>query len=480
MKYISTRGQTQPMEFSDVLLMGLAPDGGLMLPESYPQVDSAMLNEWRQMSYPELAFAIMRLFATDIDEADLKDIVQRTYTESVFGTSDITPVRKLEDNLYILGLSNGPTLAFKDVAMQFLGNAFEYVLKKKDERLTIIGATSGDTGSAAEYALRGKDNIEVFMLSPQGKMSAFQRAQMYSLMDDNIHNIAIKGMFDDCQDIVKALQQDADFKAKYSLGTVNSINWGRILAQVVYYFKAYFAVTDAEGGTKDKTGADIKISFCVPSGNFGNICAGHIAREMGLPIDRLIVATNENDVLNDFFNQGAYNPRPADKTYVTSSPSMDISKASNFERFIYLLLERDTDRVHALFDGVKSGTGFDLSDVMDAVNSRYGFAAGKSTHSDRLATIKDLYDTYNDLIDPHTADGVKVARELHRDDEIIICAETALPVKFSETIVDAIGPIDIERPEHTKGLEDLPQRVTELDNDASLVADEIRKVVKPQ
>ncbi|WP_131668693.1 threonine synthase [Psychrobacter pygoscelis] len=474
MKYISTRGQTAPMDFSDVLLMGLAPDGGLMLPESYPQVDSATLNDWRQMSYPELAFAIMRLFATDIDEADLKDIVERTYTESVFGTSDITPVRKLEDNLYILGLSNGPTLAFKDVAMQFLGNAFEYVLKKKDERLTIIGATSGDTGSAAEYALRGKDNIEVFMLSPQGKMSAFQRAQMYSLTDDNIHNIAIKGMFDDCQDIVKALQQDADFKEKYSLGTVNSINWGRILAQVVYYFKAYFAVMDSAVQDSDK-----KVSFCVPSGNFGNICAGHIAREMGLPIDRLIVATNENDVLNDFFNQGAYNPRPADKTYVTSSPSMDISKASNFERFIYLLLERDTDRVHSLFDGVKSGKGFDLSDVMQTVSSRYGFAAGKSAHSDRLATIKDLYDNYNDLIDPHTADGVKVARELQREDEIIICAETALPVKFAETIFEAVGPIDIERPEHTKGLEDLPQRVVELDNKPSLVADEIRKVVAP-
>ncbi|WP_230657033.1 threonine synthase [Psychrobacter sp. I-STPA10] len=470
MKYISTRGQTEPMDFSDVLLMGLAPDGGLMLPESYPQIDNATLNEWRNLSYPQLALAIMRLFATDIDEADLADIINRTYTTKVFGSEDITPVRKLEDNLYILGLSNGPTLAFKDVAMQFLGNAFEYVLKQKGERLTIIGATSGDTGSAAEYALRGKDNIEVFMLSPHGKMSAFQRAQMYSLDDANIHNIAIKGMFDDCQDIVKALQQDADFKAKYSLGTVNSINWGRILAQIVYYFKAYFAVTNSN---------DEKVSFCVPSGNFGNICAGHIAREMGLPIERLIVATNENDVLNDFFNQGAYNPRPADKTYVTSSPSMDISKASNFERFIYLLLDKNTARVHQLFDGVKSGTGFDLSDVQELVNSRYGFASGKSTHADRLATIKDLYSTYNDLIDPHTADGVKVAKELQKDGEVIVCAETALPVKFADTIVEAVGEIDIERPAHTEGLEDLEQHVLVLDNNAELVADEIRKVVQP-
>lgn len=470
MKYISTRGQTEPMDFSDVLLMGLAPDGGLMLPESYPQIDSATLNEWRKLSYPQLAFEIMRLFATDIDEADLKDIINRTYTKEVFGSDEIVPVRQLKDDLYILGLSNGPTLAFKDVAMQFLGNAFEYVLKKKGKRLTIIGATSGDTGSAAEYALRGKDNIEVFMMSPHGKMSEFQRAQMYSLTDANIHNIAIKGMFDDCQDIVKALQQDADFKAKYSLGTVNSINWGRVLAQIVYYFKGYFATTENN---------DEKVSFCVPSGNFGNICAGHIAREMGLPIERLIVATNENDVLNDFFNQGVYTPRPADKTYVTSSPSMDISKASNFERFVYLLLDKDSKRVNELFDGVKAGKGFDLSDVLDAVNNRYGFAAGKSTHQDRLNTIKAVYENYNDLIDPHTADGVKVAQELQKEGEVIICAETALPVKFSETIFEAVGEIEIERPEHTKGLESLEQHVTVLDDDASLVANEIKAVVAP-
>ena len=468
MKYISTRGQTQPMDFSDVLLMGLAPDGGLMLPESYPQIDDATLTEWRSLSYPELALAIMSKFATDIPRADLEDIITRTYNVATFGNADITPVRKVEDNLYVLELSNGPTLAFKDVAMQFLGNAFEYVLKQKNKRITIIGATSGDTGSAAEYALRGKDNIEVFMLSPHGKMSAFQRAQMYSLTDANIHNIAINGMFDDCQDIVKALQQDAEFKAQYDLGTVNSINWGRILAQIVYYFKAYFAVTSSNTE---------QVSFSVPSGNFGNICAGHIAREMGLPIGRLIVATNENDVLNDFFNQGKYQPRAADSTYVTSSPSMDISKASNFERFVYLLLEKDTARVHELFDGVKQGQGFDLSDVMTAINEQYGFAAGKSTHEDRLATIKDLYETHQDLVDPHTADGIKVAKELQQAGEVIVCAETALPAKFAETITEAVGNIDIARPAHTEGLEDLAQHVMILDNDAALVAEQIRKHV---
>lgn len=461
MQYISTRGKTQPMQFSDVLLMGLAPDGGLMLPETYPSIDEATLEQWRKLSYTELAFEIMSLFVTDIPSDDLKNIINKTYTQAAFGSEDITPVTRLYDRLALLELSNGPTLAFKDIAMQFLGNAFEYVLKQKNERLTIIGATSGDTGSAAEYALRGKDNIEVFMMSPEGKMSAFQRAQMYSLDDANIHNIAVAGMFDDCQDIVKALQEDAEFKAKYSLGTVNSINWGRILAQIVYYFKGYF------GATTDNSQ---KISFCVPSGNFGNICAGHIAREMGLPIDRLIVATNENDVLNEFFNTGKYTPRTSSETYVTSSPSMDISKASNFERFVFLLLDKDSAQVAKLFGDVKSGKGFDLSDNLNLVNEKFGFIAGKSTHQDRLATIKKVYDDTHRLIDPHTADGVKVALEVQKADEVILVAETALPAKFQETIVEAVGEMTLPRPEHTQGLEDKPQYVTMVPNDAQAVA----------
>ncbi|MFW2178158.1 MULTISPECIES: threonine synthase [unclassified Moraxella] len=471
MQYISTRGNTAPMQFSDVLLMGLAPDGGLMLPETYPQIGDATLTKWRALSYPALAFEIMQLFATDIPKDDLKALVDKTYTVEAFGHSDITPVRTLKDGIKILELSNGPTLAFKDIAMQFLGNAFEYVLEHKNERLTIIGATSGDTGSAAEYALRGKHNIEVFMMSPHGKMSEFQRAQMYSLADKNIHNIAIKGMFDDCQDIVKALQQDADFKAKYSLGTVNSINWGRILAQIVYYFKGYFAST---------TDNSEKVSFCVPSGNFGNVCAGHIAREMGLPIDRLIVATNENDVLNDFFNIGKYVPRGTDKTYVTSSPSMDISKASNFERFIYLLVGKDSQKLSQLWQDVNTGKGFDLADLLDNVQDKYGFVSGKSTHADRLATIKAVYEAGDGLIDPHTADGIKVARTLRKDGETIVCAETALPAKFAETITEAVGTVDIPRPASTQGIEALPQFVTVLDNDAKLVREQIENHVSPK
>ncbi len=468
MHYISTRGNTPKMLFSDVLLMGLAPDGGLMLPEDYPKVSRETLDYWRTLDYRQLAFEIMQLFATDIAKDDLKALIDKTYTKEIFGSDEITPVRTLKDGIKILALSNGPTLAFKDIAMQFLGNAFEYVLKQKGERLTIIGATSGDTGSAAEYALRGKDNIEVFMMSPYGKMSEFQRAQMYSLTDDNIHNIAIRGMFDDCQDIVKALQQDADFKAKYNLGTVNSINWGRILAQIVYYFKGYFASTQSN---------DDSVSFCVPSGNFGNVCAGHIAREMGLPIDRLIVATNENDVLNDFFTTGKYAPRSADKTFVTSSPSMDISKASNFERFIYLLTDKNSEQLSQLWQEVATGQGFDLKELLQKINTDYGFVSGKSTHADRIATIRAVYQSDNDLLDPHTADGVKVARSIRKDGETVICAETALPAKFADTIFEAVGDIDIPRPQATKGIESLPQSVIVLDNDAEQVKEQIKRFV---
>lgn len=465
MKYISTRGQTARKQFSEVLLMGLAPDGGLMLPESYPEIGPAVLHEWRGLSYPDLAFSIMSLFATDIPPADLRDIIDRTYNAEVFGSDEITPVRTLRDGIRIQALSNGPTLAFKDIAMQFLGNAFEYVLAKEGKSLNILGATSGDTGSAAEYALRGKDGVNVFMMSPEGKMSAFQRAQMYSLQDENIHNIAIEGMFDDCQDIVKALQNDAHFKEEYRISTVNSINWGRVLAQIVYYFYGYFRAT---------TSNEQKVSFCVPSGNFGNVCAGHIARQMGLPIHRLIVATNENDVLDQFFKTGEYRPRNASHTYVTSSPSMDISKASNFERFIFDLMERDADEVQALWAEVGVGKGFDLGFMLDTIHEKYGFVSGKSLHRNRLEVIRQVYKEEGELLDPHTADGVKVARELREAGETIICLETALPAKFAETIAEAVGAVEIPRPAKLAGLEDLPQRVTVMPANAEAVKQLIR------
>ena len=468
MKYISTRGATARKQFSEVLLMGLAPDGGLMLPEQYPQIDRATLDQWRTLSYPELAFEVMSLFATDIPANDLRDIINRTYTEEVFGTKAITPVRTLSDGIKIQALSNGPTLAFKDMAMQFLGNVFEYVLNKEGKELNILGATSGDTGSAAEYALRGKKGVNVFMLSPEGKMSAFQRAQMFSLQDANIHNIAVEGMFDDCQDIVKAVQNDAEFKAKYHIGTVNSINWGRIVAQVVYYFAGYFNTTSSN---------DEKVSFCVPSGNFGNVCAGHIARQMGLPIHRLIVATNENDVLDEFFKTGAYRPRNSEHTHVTSSPSMDISKASNFERFVFDLMDRDADEIKTLWAEVSSGKGFNLEFVLNKVHQQYGFVSGKSTHANRLATIKQVYEQDRELIDPHTADGIKVAREVREVGETIVCLETALAAKFEATIHEAVGEVAIPRPAALEGLENLPQRVRVVPNNATTVKDIIKEAL---
>lgn len=467
MRYLSTRGDAARPEFCDILLGGLAPDGGLYLPEAYPQVTSAELMEWRELPYPTLALRVLQKFITDIPACDLKVLVDRTYTANIYchcrpgrDASDITPLTTLESGFHLLELSNGPTLAFKDMAMQLLGNLFEYVLAKRREAINILGATSGDTGSAAEYAMRGKAGVRVFMLSPDGKMSAFQRAQMYSLQDENIHNIAVRGMFDDCQDIVKAVANDAVFKTTYKIGAVNSINWARIAAQVIYYFKGWCEATARN---------DELVSFCVPSGNFGNICAGHIARMMGLPIHRLVLATNENDVLDEFFRTGIYRPRATVETFVTSSPSMDISKASNFERFIYDLVGRDPAMIRKLWAQVDAGGSFDLSGTAYAARlSRFGFASGRSTHADRLATIRDVWRRYNVMIDTHTADAVKVAYE-HREPGVpMVVLETAQPVKFSETIVEALNREPL-RPADFVGIEDLPQRVHVMDADVEAV-----------
>ncbi|MDZ4254586.1 MAG: threonine synthase [Sulfuritalea sp.] len=460
MKYISTRGGAQPQEFCDILLGGLAPDGGLYLPERYPQV-ADRLDEWRGLSYAELAFRVLGLFITDIPAADLKAICDKTYTAQTYRWSrdpakarDIVPLTMLEPDFHLLELSNGPTLAFKDMAMQLLGNLFEYVLDRRKETINILGATSGDTGSAAEYAMRGKHGVKVFMLSPEGRMSAFQRAQMYSLQDENIFNIAVRGMFDDAQDIVKAVSNDAGFKAKYKIGAVNSINWARVAAQVVYYFKGYFEAT--RSNTE-------QVAFCVPSGNFGNICAGHIARMMGLPIARLVLATNENDVLDEFFKSGVYRPRATAETHVTSSPSMDISKASNFERFVFDLVGRDAAMVRELWREVDAGGSFSLADGPFAASlPGYGIVSGSSSHADRLATIRDVWQRYGQMIDTHTADGVKVAREHRLAGVPMIVLETAQPVKFAETIQEALGR-DPARPAELEGIENLPQRVEVVD-----------------
>jgi threonine synthase len=404
---------------------------------------------------------VLSKFIDDIPAADLKALIDKTYTAEVYcngraggQASDITPVRWLEPGLGLLELSNGPTLAFKDMAMQLLGNLFEYVLAKKGEEINILGATSGDTGSAAEYAMRGKHGLRVFMLSPYGRMSAFQRAQMYSLQDANIYNIAVRGMFDDAQDIVKAVSNDHAFKARHKIGAVNSINWARVAAQVVYYFKGFFAATRSN---------DEQVDFVVPSGNFGNICAGHIARMMGLPIGRLVMATNENDVLDEFFRTGVYRPRGAAETCTTSSPSMDISKASNFERFAFDLVGRDPAIIRELWAKVDAGGSFDLSKTPCFADlPKFGFVSGKSCHAERLATIRQTFEKYGVIVDTHTADGLQVGMAARTTGRPMLVLETALPAKFEETIIEALGRKP-ERPAAMLGIENLPQRVEVMD-----------------
>ena len=467
MRYLSTRGKAPEQRFLGILLSGLAPDGGLYLPAHYPQVARAELAAWRKLGYADLASALLRKFVDDIPAADIDALCRRTYTALVYcnarrpaDAAAIAPLRWLEPGLALLELSNGPTLAFKDMAMQLLGGLFEYALVKGGTSLNVLGATSGDTGSAAEYALRGKRGVNVFMLSPHERMSTFQRAQMYSLADANIFNLAIEGTFDDCQDIVKRIAGDLEFKQRLHIGAVNSINWARVVTQVVYYFRGYFAAT------RDETES---VSFAVPSGNFGNILAGWIAKKMGLPVEQLVLATNENNVLDEFFRTGRYRVRSAARA--TSSPSMDISKASNFERFVFDVVGRDPAVVRQLWWQLDTEGEFDLSVTPFWGNvERAGIVSGSSSHADRVATIRALHSASGLIIDPHTADGLKVAREHRRPGVPMICLETAQPAKFASTIVEAIG-IQPPRPAAFEGIERLPQRFEVLPPDSRRVMD---------
>ena len=448
MWYVSTRGAAPRRRFGEILLEGLAPDGGLYVPEALPRPDLGAL---RRMGYAELAGTVLQPFMDDVP--GLESLVRRAYRAEVFGGEDITPLATLEPDLHLLRLSNGPTLAFKDVAMQLLGELFESALARSGASLNILGATSGDTGSAAEHAMRGKRGIHVFMLSPHGRMSAFQRAQMYCLQDANIHNLAVKGNFDDCQDLVKAVNADAQFKARYRIGAVNSINWARVAAQVVYYFKGYFAATTTDGEA---------VSFAVPTGNFGNIYAGYVARAMGLPVKRLILATNENDVLDEFFRTGRYRLRAS--AVATSSPSMDISRASNFERYVFDLVGRDAGKLARLWAQLDAHGAFDLAALRERIAAT-GFVSGMSSHADRLATIRHVQERYATVVDPHTADGIKVGLA-HREPGVpLICLETALPAKFAQIIREALE-CDPERPPGFEGLEALPQRFELIEPDA--------------
>ncbi|WP_341940171.1 threonine synthase [Microbacterium sp. LWH10-1.2] len=457
MQYISTRGGMQPLPYCETLLEGLATDGGLAVPEVMPAVDGETLERWRALTYPQLATEVLGLFATDIPREDLARMTEAAYAPF---PGSVVPLREIDGGLTLVGLSEGPTLAFKDMAMQFLGQVVEYALERKGSVLNILGATSGDTGSAAEHALRGKDRISVFMLSPQGRMSTFQRAQMFSLDDANVHNIAIDGVFDDCQNLVKELAGDLDFKRTQHLGAVNSINLARITAQVVYYFWAWLRATDAGGWTE--------LSFTVPSGNFGNILSGFYAKQMGLPIRRLVLAANENNVLDEFFRTGVYRPRNAEQTLATSSPSMDISKASNLERFIFELVDRDPARVVAAWRDLDQQGYFDFTADLARFTEEFGIVSGTSTHADRVDTIRAVYEAAEDIIDPHTADGVFVARQHVESGVPMLVLETAKPEKFAETIHEAIG-VELDYSSDLRAMLDAPQHVTEMADDATVL-----------
>ena len=443
MHYVSTRGGAAPQSFTAILLEGLAPGGGLYLPEAFPKLSASELASMRGMGYRELAFAILSRFADDVPGPDLRAVLDRSYTAKSFGSDEITPVRTLEPGLHLLGLSNGPSLAFKDVALQFLGNVFEYILSKRGTSLNILGSTSGDTGSAAIAGVRGKDAISIFVMYPDGRTSRLQELQMTSILDPNVHCIAIQGSFDECQAIMKDVFNDLPFKTEHSLGAVNSVNWARLLAQIVYYVYATLALDD--GGRK-------RVSFSVPTGNFGDIFAGYLALQMGLPIERLICATNENDILSVFFNTGVYR---RGQVHRTISPSMDIQVASNFERFLYLRMGRDSERLRAFMEsfGRRGEATLEGEQPVD----RHISATAIDTRQ-TMATIADVYRDNAYIVDPHTAVGIAAARQM-RVDGPVVCLATAHPAKFPESVDAAIGKPVAKHP-RLDALEGVPNRRT--------------------
>ncbi|MDK2856931.1 MAG: threonine synthase [Verrucomicrobiota bacterium] len=423
MKYISTRGKTEPVGFLDAVMEGLAPDGGLLLPESLPDV-SGRLAVWKNLSYPELAFEVMSLFADDLPAGDLKNLIEKSYAS--FRVADVAPVVPVAD-FHILELWHGPTLAFKDVALQFLGNLFEYILQKRGGELNLLGATSGDTGSAAIAGVRGKENIRIFVMHPRGRTSPIQEKQMTSVLDENVFNLAVEGTFDDCQHLMKSIFADVAFKEKYSLGSVNSVNWARVLAQIVYYFHAAFRV-------QETTGAE-QVQFAVPTGNFGDIMAGYLAVQMGLPVKKLILATNENNILSRFFNTGTYS---IGKVVPTLSPSMDIQVASNFERYLYYHTGQNSGKLRELMDGFAKNRSLSVElNTNGAVDDL--FAAGEGNTEQTLATIKKNHAQTGYVLDPHTAVGVAVAERFQTPGIPTICLATAHPAKFPDAIRRAIG-----------------------------------------
>ncbi len=464
MRYISTRGGVEPIEFQDAVLMGLGDDGGLIIPESIPDV-SGKLDEWRKLSYAELAFEVISLFASDIPAADLKELIDKTYGEAFAG--GVAPVVPVGD-VFVMEMWHGPTLAFKDVALQLLGNLFEYILERRGGRMNILGATSGDTGSAAIAGIRGRSGIDIFVMHPHGRVSSIQERQMTTVPDANVHNIAVEGSFDDCQRIMKNLATDLPFKRKYSLGAINSVNWARVLAQIVYYFSGVFGVQDAApaGGRRPAGASGVRI--CVPTGNFGDILAGWYAMRMGCPISRLILATNENDILSRFFNTGQYR---LGQDHQTLAPAMDIQVASNFERYLYYRIGEDPAELRRLMQQFAETGSLHVKPGPDGTVDS-AFISDSADTDDVLNAIRRVHEEHGYLIDPHTACGWSVADRVAAPDnnEPILCLATAHPAKFPDAIRQGTGK-DIAHHPVIDALADLPTRCKLLPNDEQAVRD---------
>ena len=452
MQFVSTRGQAPVLGFSDTVLAGLAADGGLYVPQSWPQLTAAEIAGFAGKPYAEVAYAIISRFTGDeIAPADLKAMLEAAYAG--FRHPSVTPLVEIEPNHFVLELFHGPTLAFKDVAMQFLSRVMDHILAQRGLRATIVGATSGDTGSAAIEAFRGRDTTDIFILHPQGRTSEVQRLQMTTVLDANVHNIALEGTFDDCQNIVKAMFNNHKFRDSVRLSGVNSINWGRIVAQIVYYFTAAVSL-----GSPHR-----KVSFTVPTGNFGDIFAGYCARAMGLPIERLIIATNENDILRRTLDTGRYEMAGVAPTI---SPSMDIQISSNFERLLFEAAGRDPQAVIRMMDGLKQSGGFAVPEPALAAIRR-DFAAGTTGEAETAATIADTYRDAGYLLDPHTAVGVHVARD-HLGPVPMITLGTAHPAKFPAAVEDAAG-VAPALPAWLADLHSRAERLSVLANDQAAV-----------
>lgn len=463
-KFISTRGHTKTdgaKSFEDVLLTGLAPDGGLYVPETWPSFSEAELRDLAGKPYIDVASAVMWPFVEgSIDRVDFDKIVTETYSREVFDHESVAPLVQLNSKLWLMELHRGPTIAFKDVALQMLGRLFDHVLKKRGERVTIVGATSGDTGSAAIEGCKACDNVDIFILHPAGRVSDVQRKQMTTIDAPNVFNLAIEGTFDDCQNAVKDMFNDHNFRAEVNLSAVNSINWARIMAQIVYYFTTSLAL-----GAPDK-----KISFSVPTGNFGNVFAAHCARKMGLPIDKLIISTNKNDILTRFFETGEMKMDGVDATL---SPSMDIQISSNFERYLFELFDRDDAKLREAMETFKSTGTFKIADDLLAT-AQNDFLAHRCDDEGTLDVIRQAYADTGEILDPHTAIGLSAALAYQdKLDSPIVSLACAHAAKFPDAVEKAIG-IRPPLPAKMADLFEREEHVTNLPNDLSTIQSFVR------